>query len=38
MVESLQSQVKQLQDTIRLRKHIKTSSVKKEDLQFPLIL
>jgi hypothetical protein len=30
MVESLQSQVKQLQETIRLRKHKKTSSVRKK--------
>ena len=30
MVESLQSQVKQLQETIRLRKHNKTSSVRKK--------
>jgi hypothetical protein len=29
-VESLQSQVKQLQETIRLRKHNKTSSVRKK--------
>jgi hypothetical protein len=29
MVQSLQSQVKQLQETIRLRKHDKTSSVRK---------
>jgi hypothetical protein len=29
-VESLQSQVKQLQETIRLRKHDKTSSVRKK--------
>ncbi len=29
MVESLQSQVKQLQETTRLRKHHKTSSVRK---------
>jgi subtilase family serine protease len=33
MVESLQSQVKQLQETIRLRKHNKTSSVKKRSNQ-----
>lgn len=30
MVQSLQSQVKQLQETIRLRKHNKTSSVRKK--------
>jgi CHASE3 domain sensor protein len=30
MVESLQSQVKQLQETIRLRKHNKSSSVRKK--------
>jgi hypothetical protein len=30
MVESLQSQVKQLQETIRSRKHRKTTSVKKK--------
>jgi hypothetical protein len=30
MVESLQSQVKQLQETIRLRKHNKTSPVRKK--------
>ena len=30
MVESLQSQVKQLQETIRLRKHNKTTSVRKK--------
>ena len=30
MVESLQSQVKQLQETIRLHKHNKTSSVRKK--------
>ena len=30
MVESVQSQVKQLQETIRLRKHNKTSSVRKK--------
>jgi hypothetical protein len=30
MVQSLQSQVKQLQETIRLRKHKKTSSVRKK--------
>ena len=32
MVESLQSQVKQLQETIRLRKRNKTSSVRKKVL------
>jgi hypothetical protein len=30
MIESLQSQVQQLQETIRLRKHNKTSSVRKK--------
>jgi len=30
MVESLQSQVKQLQETVRLHKHYKTSSVRKK--------
>jgi hypothetical protein len=32
MIESLQSQVKQLQETIRLRKHNKTSSVRKKSI------
>jgi predicted RNase H-like nuclease (RuvC/YqgF family) len=32
MVQSLQSHVKQLQETIRLRKHNKTSSVRKKSI------
>ena len=32
MVESLQSQVKQLQETIRLHKHNKTRSVRKRSI------
>ncbi len=34
MVESLQSQVKQLQETIRLRKHNKISSVRKKSTTY----
>lgn len=34
MVESLQSQVKQLQETIRLHKHNKTSSVRKRSTSY----